>query len=281
MTPSGSFATWNGTSGSNGGTQYIAQGQGFLVKANSSSPALAVTEASKGNVRRASLKTNLSELQLIMSNNSGLEDQAVVNFNNEATAMFDNQIDGFKLNGTNMNVSTLTSDDANLAYNALPTMSGTQIIPVVTSANVSGDYKLTIKGLNTINTNATIYLEDTKTGSMTKVVEGTSVNFKYKGANDNNRYRLVVYNQLMDENNKSVSNIKLYPNPVQSSTLNIVTPNMEDATYNVYDVQGRKVMSGNVSGKLNHQVEFNVPAGVYTISISDNNTVITEKLIKE
>lgn len=76
--------------------------------------------------------------------------------------------------------------------------------------------------------------------------------------------------------------IKIYPNPVNNQ-IQIIVKNLETATLNVYDVQGKIVYSEEIKNE-NSEINFtSFSKGVYLFKIIDENGNIlkTEKIVKK
>lgn len=117
-----SFATFNGTTGTNGGTRYIATGQAFWVQTTSASPSLLAAESVKApgqvtNFFRESKPADLIRITLIKGTS---RDETVIHFREDATEKFDVNVDARKLKNNVLNVSTLSQDQVDLAINSQP-----------------------------------------------------------------------------------------------------------------------------------------------------------------
>ncbi len=75
-----------------------------------------------------------------------------------------------------------------------------------------------------------------------------------------------------------LSNIKLFPNPVNGNILNIELLEEKLFTYKVFNVAGQIILKGNSKGSINVQ-ELN--SGMYYIEINTLDEVITKKFIKQ
>ncbi len=70
---------------------------------------------------------------------------------------------------------------------------------------------------------------------------------------------------------------KIYPNPTSVGYVNITSNNTESMSVEVFDVLGKQVMNQTVSNtRLNVS---SLKSGIYIIKISQDNTVITKKLV--
>lgn len=77
-----------------------------------------------------------------------------------------------------------------------------------------------------------------------------------------------------------LQNIALYPNPVND---NLVVAINDDATVEIYTILGKRMMTAQVSGQANNQLDVSaLQSGMYLVKIStDNGQSITKKLIKK
>ena len=96
--PSIVFAYWNGTIGINGGTRYLATGQGFWVKA-SATPLLTANENVKaprtqGRFIREGQSTDLLRITML---GGSVKDETAIHFRTDATPGFDRSADAWKL----------------------------------------------------------------------------------------------------------------------------------------------------------------------------------------
>lgn len=175
------FASFvNGVS-TNGGSRYIAMGQGFWVKANGSSPALTISESTKvagtqTTMFRQATPTNLIRIALTKSSNSG-RDETVIYFNDSATNGFDENYDALKLKnrGSVMNLSSLSFENDNYAINALPLSACGSSVHLEVSDVTSGTYKLSFSDYQTLSSSTRIELMD----SFTKTVINVRENSEY------------------------------------------------------------------------------------------------------
>ena len=78
-------------------------------------------------------------------------------------------------------------------------------------------------------------------------------------------------------NDVDIEGFKIYPNPVTSGTVYIVTKANKPKKIHIYDVLGTPVLETTIMGK-----ELNltgIKAGVYLIQVYENNKVATRKLV--
>jgi len=150
--PTIQYATWNGVTGTNGGSRYIATGQGFWTKANGSgAPVLQANENTKAAgtqtifFREGSL-TNLLRVTMI----GGItRDETVLHFRDDATPGFDHHADALKWMNESFSFFSLSSNNEMLAINSWSAL-GCGATPVklsVTNAG-AGHYSLKFSNLD-------------------------------------------------------------------------------------------------------------------------------------
>ena len=103
-------------------------------------------------------------------------DETVIQF--QAGAAFDlDNADVLKVSGGNFEVSTVTSQNQNLALNALPTFDCNEVVPVVVSNAAEGDYSLIFSEYESFSAAVSIYLHDHYTNSTTAITSTPSYDF--------------------------------------------------------------------------------------------------------
>ncbi|MFN3640633.1 MAG: S8 family serine peptidase [Flavobacterium sp.] len=115
-------------------------------------------------------------------------------------------------------------------------------------------------------------------------VAGTyTIQVTHKGSlvSGQQNYSLLVsgINQTLSTNSFSASDFTIYPNPTRNS-FNLLTPNnSEDKTLEIYDIQGRVVLTRMISSTQNEIVTQGLPSGVYLVKVSASNGSETKKLV--
>lgn len=107
--------------------------------------------------------------------------------------------------------------------------------------------------------------------------KGSSLTFGDHGANKSG----TVANLTLGQDINVLSELKIFPNPVDSK-LNIVLPtSIQSAKLSVYDTQGRNIFSKN-SSHLESIINVSHWAnGLYLIKVSTMNKVFTKRFIKQ
>jgi hypothetical protein len=172
-------ATWNGAVGTNGGSRYIAMGQGFFVQATAGSPVLSATETVKvaGTQTTFFREAEPSNVLSIVLTNGTVNDEAVVYFNSSASPSFDFQLDAVKIknlqnaNSTTpfMNISTISEDNRRLAINAMPESFCASAVKIDVADVPAGSYQLSFSRFDSFDPATTILLTDRYTTPNTTV----------------------------------------------------------------------------------------------------------------
>jgi hypothetical protein len=173
------FATWNGTTGTNGGSRYIAMGQAYWVKANGSgAPALSLNENTKvaGTQTiffREAAPENLVRVTMIKGTT---RDETVIHFRNDATEDFDDYADALKLANKTFNLSSKGADKS-LAINSLPIFECSREVKLDVENATKGDYRFDFTEFESFAENIEITLTDNYTTYVFDVRNGGSYNF--------------------------------------------------------------------------------------------------------
>lgn len=262
------YTSYVGGIGVNGGSNYIASSQAFLVQSNASSPVLKLTEtvkdATDGLFIRTPSTTPDDMIKLDLSGN-GFKDETVIHFNSAATDNFDLSFDALKFFSFNSNVpgiASLLNDTTLLSVNTYPSLSGNMSIPVKVKVGVSGTYMIHLDSLSKLPAGSCIVLKDLLTGIETDLRTATDYSFY-------------------------ISDTTLFPRFL----INIGTPVLVQAVPSTCsgNPDGMAIATGNGSGPWTYSWENptgviiqthtglftsdtlkNIPAGSYTVNISGN-----------
>lgn len=263
----GNWATWNGTVGTNDGTQYVAMNQGFFVQANAAG-SLSMTTATcvHDTVPFMKGQTTMDLVRLQVEAN-GLVDESVVLFIDGATVDYDGDFDSHKLFSFNPDYPQLYSTANDLmAINALP-VDYREAIPMdVRGANGN---MMTISATETAGFDK-LYLKDEAAGTIVNLVE-ESYTFSYN-ADVTDRFTLFFSITDVEENTLS-SNAKVF---AYDNTIQVVVTGIESADVTVFNLLGQAVDSRRTSGTVTR-----IPvkkSGYYLVKVSNGSQVSTQKV---
>lgn len=179
------FASWNGVTGTNGGSRYIAMGQAFWVKAEGSgTPSLRATESVKAPGTqtiffRESAPANL--LRITMSKD-GVRDEAVIHFRDDASVLFDDNADAEKMFNGTFNLSTVLEDGKYVAINSLPIDMCGVTVPLSIDYASAGTYNLNFSEFESFIGTPGIVLTDNFTGQQVDVLTHPDYSFEITSA---------------------------------------------------------------------------------------------------
>ncbi len=155
--------------------------------------------------------------------------------------------------------------------------SGMQQYEVEKSANGTNFVKVNTTAAKSGTTNSYNWFDATPfSGANYYRIKAISLNGEVK-------YSSIVVVRLNTKGTK----ITLYPNPVKGSTIQLQLSNLEKGNYSVtlFNQLGQQVMSKTINhngGSSNQTIEIGtIAGGVYELRLSNGQTVITQKLIKE
>lgn len=173
-------ASWNGVVGNNGGSRYIATGQGFWVKADGAgAPVLQANE----NVKAPGQQTiffrepELNNLLRVTMTKGAIRDEAVIHFRHDATAGFDAHADALKLPNATFNLSSLQSNGVKLAINSFAdALCGTEVKLAVENS-APGNYNFEFASQASFPAWITMVLKDNLTGNVVDIRAAGSYGF--------------------------------------------------------------------------------------------------------
>ncbi len=264
---SSSWATYINGSGVNGGTRYIAPGQGFFVSAAAAgnlamSDAVRVQNATTFFKNSSEVVNNLIRLEV---SGNIYKDEAIVRFSPEASSEFDGDYDAYKLYGDvdeAPQIYTLGSDE--LAINSLPEP---QTVPVGIHAGVDGLYSIAATEINNFSE---VSLEDTKTGIFTDLIKN-SYSFSYNTEENEQRFLLHFGALLINETQNSFASIFSY----EKTVLIDLRTDVQAEVY-IYNISGQlvaNVLSAHGIEKINLAI-----SGNYIVKVITNNWTVVKKV---
>lgn len=267
---SSTWSTWNGTTGTNGGTQYIASGQGFFVSVTegSSTGTLKMDDGVKVHnsapfLKQTTLLSNFIRLKL----SSGVfTDETVIHLNESASVGFDSDFDAYKLFSFNADVPQIYSSTGDyMAVNSLPL--ATSIIPVDVRGENNAD--MTIAMVENTGFDA-VFLNDLLTGDQTNLIN-SNYHFTYEAGYSG---RFTVSFTVVDVNEQGVDPIKIY---AYNREINVAIPIGQTADVIIYNINGQPVSHSKGVWGMQH-VSMNVK-GYYVVRVISAATVTTKKVV--
>ncbi len=195
----GNMATWDISlgAGSNGGTNTIQSMQGFYLKATGSNVTTTVSESAKvagntGGFFGGSEGTpDLLRLHIASAMNS-FSDETVVVFTSGQPGYTTDDVPKFVFGHPQAPQIGTMADGVLVAINAYGAFSTEIEIPVMVDAAVTGDYTVTVTGIEEAGLTC-IRLEDLATGSIIILEEGSTYTFSMDAGADASAPRLLIH----------------------------------------------------------------------------------------
>jgi hypothetical protein len=191
------YATYNGLVGINGGSEYIAIGQAFWIKANGPSPVLTADEKIKAPgeqstfFRKRGDYTNLLRIKLTRGTS---RDETIVHLRADATDGLDSSVDAIKFMNSGLNLSSLLADGRKLAINSLSPLNCSKSVRLSIDNTPAADYTLDFSEFDSFAAGVSITLLDSLTGKVIDVRKQSSYPFSVTSNSlsfGKNRFRIV------------------------------------------------------------------------------------------
>jgi len=275
----GTFESWNGTTGDlTGGI--IPANQGFLVHASTSSQSITMAAGSDGDqVHNTSTfyknQTELAENTLKISVGSEIgSNNTYLQLREDATENFDADIDAYKLFGYGSITEVYSHDESNLySINCMPNeLQGRQISIGINSKEEKEHY-LTFEGIQNLQNEYEISLEDTKTNAIHEITEDFIYNFQTEAINNPNRF-LLHFGMVGIGEQEQAPTLQVY---MVDNRL-YVNNSLEQAQLAVYDLQGRLVARQSLNSGGLQALPLELPAGVYIVRLNNASESRTVKI---
>ncbi|MDO9512909.1 MAG: T9SS type A sorting domain-containing protein [Bacteroidales bacterium] len=270
----GNYVSWNGTTG--GLTDgIIPVAQGFFVKANAASPAINIPPTARVLNTQAYYKNTVSELLSLKVSGTAntYSDETFINYNTEASPLFDNAFDAFHLDGDLEAPQLWTVADQKYAINVMKSVAESSEINMAFKAGVEAEYTITASGMETFEGNLPIWLNDLVLGSRQDLRQNSSYTFTAKPDDNINRFKITFAGVGVD--NPEQAAIRMYTQP---GNIYINLPSITKGQLNIYNLSGQLVYRQdiNASGLLN--VSHRLTTGTYIVQLVSEQQTVNQKL---
>jgi hypothetical protein len=286
--------------GTNGGSRYIASGQGFIVKATTSNPTLLVTEDIKSPQPRPFFRSNDKENLLSLHLKDGVRSyETLVYFEKDRLKGLDefedSELPPSAIWNPHLKAGTINSDGALLAINAMPEIgtNDTFRIPVFMEHTGDGNYEWVFGNRESFESGVQVHLEDHFTGTKTNIFENSSYSWDIdtrKPGTYHERFSLVAYrSHLPTSDLSSKLDLQVYPNPSDNQEVTVLLTGLSGkdraVSIKVMDVLGRVILVRSIEKDLDGTGSMvlipgkDLPAGLFTIQAIYGGVSSVEKLI--
>lgn len=289
---SGTWASFINGVGTNGGTDRIALGQGFLVRCNNAAGGNLVmnnTVRVGTYVNPSSFRAEENQKQALVKialKGNGLSDETAIYFQNGATPSFDPKFDAAKVQ-TNAGVTLYTKvGNDKISINALPILaeSDSSVIPLIFYVPNNGNYSFDLS-LNCLDQKSEIYLEDKQSNKLIDLRSNANYNFSAKVGTDESRFAIKFLAPMPEINEE---NIIVYPNPAESDIKVRFANNYEGKiSIKIFDSEGREIKNKQAdSQKIGRTWEqvlnfSDLSHGLYFVQIQTEKALFSKKVVKQ
>ncbi|MEI6820733.1 MAG: T9SS type A sorting domain-containing protein [Bacteroidota bacterium] len=251
--------------------------QGFFVFANAASPKMIIPTSAKTNAPASFMKASIPDVLHLTVNGNNYKDETFINFNTNATAGFDDQLDVEKLLGAE-EVPQFYSvlSNMNLAVNVLHDINSNPLVQMGFNITSAGIYTITASELSSFAAGTSIKLEDTKLNTFTDLIAQPEYSFN-ADANDNaNRFKVHFGAPNGIINNNGNGGINIYSNNNTVYINNQGTEKIKDIV--VYDLLGKELLRKQASNSTVNTLDMQFASAYYMIKVITNSNVYTKKV---
>lgn len=279
--------------GTNGVSNVISSGQSFFIRATGPSPLLQASESVKSVNSNSFIRSAVrysSYFRITMSNSAGKKDDNIIRFHDQSSTDFDADVDAQKMNGSYLNLSTLTPSGTKLCINTIPRIQDNSVIVPLYASTFTNDTQFTLSfselGVDAQSIN--IFLKDKYLNTLTLVQEGMS--YKYSTHSDpaskgENRFELVMtkVSFFPEKLDGLKTNLFTFQDPSNDKGLNIkiINPKPEKGKISIFDPTGRLVyeMETSAEPEIEAHIFQNFKSGIYIIDFSQKGLNVKTKAI--
>lgn len=264
--------------GTNGGTKYIPQFQGFFVRAQAggSAPAISIKKAARTQSGNSSpyLKDEVANVLKMTVSNGTLSDQTAVYMFDGATEEFDGNYDAYKLIGFIPEAPHVftRSNEVDYAINGLP-VSETVSVPMVFKTGAAGEYSILSEGFESFNGFYFFILEDKETGVNYDLQKNPSLVLNLPEGESAGRFMLRIFKSGLGIGDEELSNLRVY-----SESKKIYIENCPEADIFVYNLTGEVVASKKVAESSLNILDADVATGIYVVKVMTQGSAISSKV---
>jgi hypothetical protein len=293
----GSYASYAGGMGNNGGTNVLPVAQGFFVRtAAGQTGSLSFTNQERfttdpGTTFQRTTADTRPQLALTLAN-ATTANQTTVYFDQGATPAFDGAFDAVALpapNGLVLATTTAATPEL-LAINGLPTLTGTDVLlPLSLAVANAGSYTLRVDRLDNLPANYHAYLRDALNGTFTDLATTPSISLTLAAnAPAGGRYALLFTTQsrtLATAPAALAALASVYPNPAHGTATLLLPVALRGTTataVSVVDNLGRTVLTRTLAAGNAETLELplsGLAAGVYSVQARTASGLVAKRLV--
>jgi hypothetical protein len=270
----GVYASFNGVTGTNGGTKNIAVGQAFWVEATASSPVLTAREGVKlTNLQpiyfREAAPENLLRMALMKDAD---RDEAVIHFRNDATSAFDPQADAKKMFNDIFSFSTFNQDSLKMSINSVEALNCTKEFGIDMRNTTPGSYTIAFSEFESFNKPVKIYLVDTYLNRTQEIAESPTYEFDIDTnplSSGSKRFRVLISLQNID------TEIAMEGSNSCAAELASVRLNDSEPGVSYYATSNGKILSQEFTG-TGSGISLMIPAD--KLAVGENDLIVFARM---
>jgi len=268
----GLWASWSEAGGStNGGSNYIAHGQGFFISVTddgSTDGILEMDEEVRVNTTEPLLKKTreITDYVKLLTSGNDRTDEIIIRFLEGSTTSFDGQFDAYKKLTAREEIPQIyTESDVKYAVNILPSA---ESLPLHFLCGLDGEYSISITEINQFGD---VWLEDLTTGSMTNLTEN-NYSFSYQATEDPTRFML-HFSPVSSVQEQILETVNIYS---YNNQLIIQSSELIEGEYNVFNLSGQQIITGKLTG-YSKQLTIH-QKGYYLVKVRSNGRTVSKKV---
>lgn len=284
LNPDGQYASYINGISINGGSRYIAPGQGFWVRVKTGTDSATPVDFTLQNKDRVNAPKDRSNKESVDTGNEyqfslfatydNKRDEAVLVFDNATSSQFDSEYDAVKYAAYENdipNIYFVGDNNEHLAIDARPETSEVNVGFMMKQS--ARNVKISV---NEADNFASVVLEDLFTGEKVDLLEETYT-FDYNAVDDANRFKL-HFDFMSTENADPAENeLQIYGS--QSDLVINSTDGINNPVVQVYDIQGRMVYQNADLGFTTYKrIPLNLSSGTYIVKLILEDSTKSEKV---
>jgi len=292
----GSYASYIGGIGVNGGTNVLPSSQGFFVRTSTAGQtgSIAFTNAERlTTYNNTSFQRGTADTRpqvLLRLHSAAATTQAAVYFEPGATAAFDRAFDALALPNPNGLALATEAGPELLAINGQPALTGADVLlPLHLAAATPGTYTLAVDHLANLPAAYRAYLRDARTGTYADLATAPALSLNLASpAATAGRYALLFTTQprvLATAPAALAQLASLYPNPAHATATLLLPAALRQGrptTVAVVDKLGRTVRTRTLAAGAAEALELpleGLAPGVYSVQAHSPAGIIAKKLV--
>lgn len=275
------YSSYVNKTGNNGGSNFIPAQQGFFVRANGVTGTLKMNNSVRCHDSASSLRSDVPENILRFKLENDLKsDETVIKFTQDATANFDGNYDAYKLFGyiQRPQLFTHTADSLFASINSLPQLEidSTKVLMSI-RVGVSGDYKITVNGIESFVNPIYLAIEDTKTKTTQILTDNPVYSFHADSSAIDDRFILWFYKKAVSIAPTTHNEVNVFSNhkTISVDLRGIIST---DAEITISNMLGQVLDKKEIISNQVTSFKSDLPTGYYIVRVLAGQKCIEKKL---